>query len=186
MALIKAEGIDKVTIRKIASAAEANVALVNYYFGSKEKLISETLKLQLASFQEAFSIFDEIGLPPLERLKRFLLAYTSSLQEHPELIKRVLGQERMFESQLEYASFLKSQGFDKLGAALTEIIGPSSREKLLLVTQQLFAAILSPIVKASFSNEHKSMQGEGFVITASVEEQIDLFLDHYFYKYTAH
>lgn len=36
--LIKSEGIDSVTIRKIASEAGTNVALINYYFGSKENL----------------------------------------------------------------------------------------------------------------------------------------------------
>ncbi|SFI60988.1 transcriptional regulator, TetR family [Paenibacillus sp. UNC496MF] len=112
--LIKAEGIEGVTIRKIAAAAGANVALVNYYFGSKEKLISETLKVQLTSFQAAFAVFDETELPALVRLKRFLLSYTSSLEKHPELIKRLLVQEQWFESQAEYSEFLKSQGLDKL------------------------------------------------------------------------
>ncbi|NBD22830.1 TetR/AcrR family transcriptional regulator [Paenibacillus glycinis] len=183
--LIKAEGLDGVTIRKIAGLAGANVALVNYYFGSKEKLISETLKLQLHSFRAAFSVFDETDLPPLARMKKFMLSYTSSLQEHPELIKRLLGQEHFFESQTEYAEFLKVQGFEKLGATLTEIIGPSSRDTVLLMFQQMFAAILSPIIKASFANKAEKMEAQGFQIAASVEEQIDFFLDHYFYKYTA-
>jgi Transcriptional regulator len=179
--LIKAEGIEAITIRKIANAADANVALVNYYFGSKEKLISETLKLQLASFQAAFSVFDDGGIAPLERLKKFILLYASSLQEHPGLVKRLLGQERMFESQMEYAEFLKGQGFEKVSATLIEIIGPSSRQELFIIMQQMFAALLSPIMKASFSNEHAG----DFFISASLEEQIDVYFEHYFYKYTA-
>ncbi|QHT60318.1 TetR family transcriptional regulator [Paenibacillus lycopersici] len=184
--LIKAEGIEGVTIRKIAAAAGANVALVNYYFGSKEKLISETLKVQLTSFKAAFAVFDDTGLPAIERLKRFLLSYTSSLQEHPELIKRLLLQDQLIESQTEYAEFLKSQGIDKLFAALTEIIGPASRDKLLLIAQQMFAAILSPVIKASLAHKHDSMQDGSFHISSSIEEQIDLFLHHYFYQYNAH
>ncbi|WP_219838286.1 TetR/AcrR family transcriptional regulator [Paenibacillus sp. R14(2021)] len=183
--LIKSEGIEHVTIRKIAALAGTNVALINYYFGSKERLISETLKIQLQSFQEAFSVFDEMDLPPLVRLKNFLMNYTSSIQAHPELIKRVLGQEQLFESQTEYVEFLKSQGIEKLSAAITEMIGPAERERVLLMIQQIFAAILSPIIKASFAEKNGAHKDKQFHVTASVEEQIDLFLELYFHKFTA-
>jgi TetR/AcrR family transcriptional regulator, regulator of cefoperazone and chloramphenicol sensitivity len=184
--LIKAEDIDGVTIRKIAGLAGTNVALVNYYFGSKEKLIREALKLQLASFRATFKFFDEMELPPLVRLKNFLLSFVSSLQEHPELIKRLLGQKQLFESQREYAEFLKSQGFEKLNSALTQIMGPSSEDKLLLVTQQMFAAILSPVIRASCSHMNEAMVRSSLQTASSLEEQIDQFLDHYFYQYIAH
>lgn len=185
MELIKSEGIEGVTIRKIAGLAGANIALVNYYFGSKEKLISETIKVQLDSFREAFSVFDEGDLPPLARLKKFLLLYTSSLQEHPELAMRLLGKANLFESQTEYFSFFKRQGFEKLSSTLTEIIGESSRDTILLIIQQIFGAILSPIIKASFLNKNASTDLSHFQTSISIEAQIDLFFDHYFYKYTA-
>lgn len=186
--LIKAEGLEGVTIRRIAALAGTNVALVNYYFGSKEKLISESLKIQLHSFRAAFSAFDETDLPPLRRMKNFLLSYTSSLREHPELIKRLIGREHIFESQTEYAEFLKLQGFEKLSATMEEIIGPSSRELRVLMIQQMFGAILSPIVKTGFKRDcdHSERTHEMFRVTATVEEQIDLFLNHYFHSYIAH
>ena len=52
--LIKEEGFESVTIRKIAELSDTNIALVNYHFGSKEKLISETIKVLLISFQGTF------------------------------------------------------------------------------------------------------------------------------------
>ena len=48
--LTKQEGFEKITIKKIAEASGTNVALVNYYFGSKENLFSESIKLILSSF----------------------------------------------------------------------------------------------------------------------------------------
>ncbi|GJM80880.1 hypothetical protein HMSSN139_33760 [Paenibacillus sp. HMSSN-139] len=52
--LIKTEGADQVTLRKITAAANVNLALVNYYFGSKDNLINEALKLLLTTFQANF------------------------------------------------------------------------------------------------------------------------------------
>ena len=57
--LIRAERIEGVTTRKIAARAATNIALVNYYFGSKEQLINEIVKRHLESFREAFNVLDE-------------------------------------------------------------------------------------------------------------------------------
>ncbi|MFP3361123.1 TetR/AcrR family transcriptional regulator, partial [Planococcus sp. SIMBA_143] len=73
--LIKDEEFESVTIRKIAALSDTNIALVNYHFGSKEKLISEAIKVLLTSFQDTFSILDDIKVPAKERLKIFLLDY---------------------------------------------------------------------------------------------------------------
>lgn len=39
--LIKNEGIEQVTVRKIANRANVNAALINYHFGSKDKLLND-------------------------------------------------------------------------------------------------------------------------------------------------
>ena len=52
--LTKREGFEGITIKKIAEASSTNVALVNYYFGSKENLINDSVKLILNSFEYTF------------------------------------------------------------------------------------------------------------------------------------
>ncbi|WP_213587583.1 hypothetical protein [Paenibacillus sp. J2TS4] len=43
---------------------------------------------------------------------------------------------------------------------------------------QIFGAILQPVIKAACKQE--SHDDSYFRVSASIEEQIDLFLDHYF------
>lgn len=45
--VIENEGINAVTVRKIAIAAEVNVAAVNYHFGSKEELLEKAMEFSL-------------------------------------------------------------------------------------------------------------------------------------------
>ncbi|HEX7705489.1 MAG TPA: TetR/AcrR family transcriptional regulator [Thermoanaerobaculia bacterium] len=45
--LFAERGVDTVSLRDITSAAGANVASVNYHFGSKEKLVSEVFRRRL-------------------------------------------------------------------------------------------------------------------------------------------
>lgn len=44
---LKKEGIHAVTTRGVAKEANVNSAAINYYFGTKEKLLDETLKCTL-------------------------------------------------------------------------------------------------------------------------------------------
>lgn len=179
--LIRAEGIEGVTTRKIAARAATNIALVNYYFGSKEQLINEIVKRHLESFREAFNVLDETKIPPIARLKQFLLSYSSLLSEHPELTKRLLSQEDLFESHAQYVDFLKHQGFEKLVNTVTEIVGPTSREKVLLMIEHMFGAIFFPIVIRSSLNP--TINASLMSTPPSREAQIDLFLGCYFSQF---
>ncbi len=51
-ALFAREGVTAVTLRSIAAAAEVNVAAVNYYFGSKEKLFDEMFLRRIAPLND--------------------------------------------------------------------------------------------------------------------------------------
>ena len=51
MQLIDEEGFEGITIRKVAKRANVNVALINYYFGSKDKLLNAAVKNILNSLK---------------------------------------------------------------------------------------------------------------------------------------
>ena len=54
------KGYDLATIRDICARAQANVAAVNYHFGSKEALYAAALERIMASCDESYPI-TEIG-----------------------------------------------------------------------------------------------------------------------------
>jgi len=69
------KGYDLATIRDICARAQANVAAVNYHFGSKEALYAATLECIMASCDESYPIsegLDEAATPE-ERLRRFII-----------------------------------------------------------------------------------------------------------------
>ena len=86
--------------------SDVNIALVNYHFGSKEKLISETIRVLLISFQGTFSILDNITVPAKERLKIFLLDYVLVIRQYPKLVRKIIAMgTTAFTSQYEYGDF---------------------------------------------------------------------------------
>lgn len=74
------QGFDLATVRDITLRADVNVAAVNYYFGSKEELISEVLNLMMEPYTQArIAALEECeaaampGEPSLEDVVRALV-----------------------------------------------------------------------------------------------------------------
>jgi AcrR family transcriptional regulator len=57
--LIRNEGFSCATMRNIAAKAETNLALVNYHYGSKEKLLADAVKMLLSTFDDAFNVLED-------------------------------------------------------------------------------------------------------------------------------
>ena len=79
------KGLKGTTVRDIATESGVNVAMVNYYFRSKEKLF-DTI------FDEAFTIlFEKIfhlvdsNLPFVELIRKWIYSYYDMLFEYPDL-----------------------------------------------------------------------------------------------------
>ncbi|GGA24578.1 TetR/AcrR family transcriptional regulator [Paenibacillus physcomitrellae] len=178
--LIKAEGFENVTLRKIASCADVNLALINYYFGSKDKLINEVLKFMLAEFHDHFLILDDLSIPPKQRLKLFMKRYAASLAEFPELMKEILGKGNLsFQSHYEYLAYMKKLGMNKVSVLLSEITGETDPEILRTMTMHIHSASYFPILMDQRIKNLPSAPG-----SISVEKQIDILFDHYFAKYS--
>lgn len=175
--LIKTEGFERVTIRKIAALSDVNIALVNYHFGSKEKLISETIRVLLISFQGTFSILDNITVPAKERLKIFLLDYVLVIRQYPKLVRKIIAMgTTAFTSQYEYGDFLKRLGFSKVKNILSEITNETDQEILMMMTVQIFGSIFLPTLMMPI------LESGADIKVPSVEKQIDFLIERYFYK----
>lgn len=67
--LIAKKGFEGTSVRDISSAAEINVAMISYYFGSKEKMMSYLYRYRVQKTRESFAEFAEIikdGKPEMQ------------------------------------------------------------------------------------------------------------------------
>src|SRR5690606_737675 len=80
--LFEEKGFDGTSVRDIAKAADVNLAMISYYFGSKEKLLDTLFEVRLYNFkinQEV--IFDE-KLSPFESLEKLIFAYVKTVNQN--------------------------------------------------------------------------------------------------------
>jgi AcrR family transcriptional regulator len=173
--LIKKEGFEAITIRKIANHSETNIALVNYYFGSKDKLISEAIHSLLSGFQVSFAILDNTTMSHKARLKQFLTDYVGVISQNRELVCKIitLGS-TPFASQNEYGQFLRLTGFEKISSTLSEITLETNPDILKMMMMQIFGAIFLPELMKPLI-----LSGTGMHIS-TIDQQIDLLFERYF------
>ncbi|WP_010279137.1 TetR/AcrR family transcriptional regulator [Paenibacillus senegalensis] len=78
-----ANGYDQTSVRQICEAAEANLAMVSYYYGSKEQLYYAVLDQWFKDANPGFNLSAEI-LDPREELERFIRTFLHLRNEDPQ------------------------------------------------------------------------------------------------------
>ncbi len=159
--ILETEGFQNLTVRKIAAKAGANVAAVNYHFGSKDRVVFEALQVLRARFGDAFGYLRETAHPPRERLVAFMTAYCDTVFDYPNLVKAFVNQSLNVEIQQDYASFVRREGHALITNTLAEILPPKDEEILRMEAFQMMSSLIlillvgkdsGPVIGLDFSD----------------------------------
>ncbi len=125
--LFAENGVDATSLRHITNDAEANLASVNYHFGSKEELFRQIFARRIGPInQERLRLLDSCeaqGTPSLECVLEAFLAPTLRLRSDPEQggehFMCLMG--RLFSEPTEWKTILMEEFneiFQRFGTAL--------------------------------------------------------------------
>ena len=175
----EAHGIERTTVRRIAQRAGVNTAAVNYYFGTKDRLVRQVLErmMDTAFTGQLRDIRAEAGeLPPFELLRRYLLETLAGAVNYPGLSRSALYRtfqrhedSRLFESALN--DFLLE---------MAEVLRPAVRmdEAVLRLT---LAQVLAVMLCASLMPDaFRPTLGAGLSDPAEQERWIDHLISVHF------
>jgi AcrR family transcriptional regulator len=91
--LFAEQGFEGTSIRDIAERATVNVAMVNYYFGTKEKLFEKIVEYKsLATRGLLDEIFNNESLSPIQKIEAVIDSYIEKLFTH-RMFHRLIQQE---------------------------------------------------------------------------------------------
>jgi Transcriptional regulator len=145
--IIGKEGFQNVTIRKIAAAADVNIASINYHFGSKDNVINEALKCLTSKFITSFKILDDKRLPPIERMRNFLRSYSDVSVEYPDVFRNFVSK-LIYNEELEaeYIKFIQQEGIKSIRNILEELTGIKDDNHLYMIGLQMISSLIFPIL----------------------------------------
>lgn len=72
-------GYEGTSTRQIAKESGANMAMINYYFGSKEGVFVEIMNERIAGFASQLKIINEDKISALEKLHRVIEGYVNRI-----------------------------------------------------------------------------------------------------------
>lgn len=145
--LFAKQGFDGTSVRQICEAAGANVALVSYYFGGKEKVFEAIFEHFFPGTPEAFFRHEEELKEPVEGLKmltREILKFTIQDKELSDIVQQELTLQSprlnivfsflkpVWSKVKELLELGKEQGvfrYDSLPAALLMVLGVALSHK---------------------------------------------------------
>jgi AcrR family transcriptional regulator len=145
--IIAAEGFQNVTVRKIVSRADVNIAAVNYHFGSKDIVIDRALKYVTNRMKNVFTCLIDTEQPPEIRLKKFIKNYTDVVADYPDIIKYMIDQKiHNCDSQVEYSQYLQNAGINLIKNTLGQLRPGEDDYTLYLRTLQMLSCLSFPIL----------------------------------------
>ncbi|HOI10478.1 MAG TPA: TetR family transcriptional regulator, partial [Myxococcota bacterium] len=88
--LFLARGFAATSTRAIAAQAGCNLSLIKYYFGSKEGLLREMLRVQYAAIEVDVRELAAHDGPPAERLAAIIAAIAGRIDQNRELLRMMI------------------------------------------------------------------------------------------------
>lgn len=89
-ALFSEHGFEGTSIRQLAKEAGSNVAMVSYYFGSKEKLFEALVEHRTTSILERLKDLNEQHENPVVRLEEMVRLYVDRFLLHPRFHRMLM------------------------------------------------------------------------------------------------
>jgi TetR/AcrR family transcriptional regulator, regulator of cefoperazone and chloramphenicol sensitivity len=146
LVLIGEKGDINPTVREIAQKANVNLASINYYFRSKEKLLSEVEKHFAAEVNKITHILSDESIDPVKRILIWANEMMTQLAQYPGILwmlaSKVINKKSVDKSMKKFIN-IKNSPLKKL---IIEITGDKDDELAALKGIQIFSGIINPLI----------------------------------------
>lgn len=160
------KGVDRTSVREIASKAGINLALMNYYFRSKENLFDNIIsELVKKSSDRIISLLNS-DLPLDKKIKEYCAEYIDMLIENPLLVSFVMSILHRSPEKISEISVMKNlYSTEKFNDQIKEEIKKGNIRKI--DTKHLFVDIVSliafPFAIQTLIMDKNNLDKDGFI-----------------------
>ena len=174
--LMGKRGTTDVPVRAIAKEASVNVAAVNYYFSSKEQMLTRLADRFQSGFEEVMTLLEAQDQPPAARLRRWSLEVMRYLVEYPGIL--VLMERQIAAEPLDpFGKALRAameHAADLLKSTLKELLVGTDEQRLAFKLSLFISALAGPFPRPRDRDEAQP----GFGTTTQRESFFNLLLEH--------
>ncbi|MBS1534022.1 MAG: TetR/AcrR family transcriptional regulator [Bacteroidetes bacterium] len=103
--LFAEKGFDGTSIRNIAQEAQINIAMVSYYFGSKEKMLESLILHRIEDIKMQVENLSRAHISPVEKINRFVELYIQTINKHKCFYQILLFEQSSKKREIDFQSF---------------------------------------------------------------------------------
>ena len=170
--LFAEKGFDGTSVRDISKNACVNVAMISYYFGSKEKLLEQLILVRVQDLKiKLANIFTE-EINPFEKINRFIELYIQKIDSNRHMYKIM---------HFEIASkkrALDLSGFNAIKKAnlhlLTKIIQDGQNQNLF--KKNINIALITPTILGTYFHFYTNKLYFDDILNFSTDLEFDNYI----------
>ena len=120
--LFAEKGFDGTSIREISKNLGINIAMVSYYFGSKEKLLENLIIYRTADLKNSLADIAAQGLTPIQKIELFVQLYIERISKNRDFHQILLFEVSSKKRALDFETFnqIKKTNFESLEKIIKE------------------------------------------------------------------
>ncbi len=84
MKLFGQKGFEGTSVREIAKDADVNLAMISYYFGSKENLFENVVEYKSSGIKGVFAELENSSIPQIEKIYKIIDSYIERMFSNPQ------------------------------------------------------------------------------------------------------
>jgi len=170
--LFAEEGFDGTSVRDIAKKANVNVAMISYYFGSKEKMLESLVVNRISDMRlQLVSLYNE-NISPSAKIDKMIELYISRINKN-RCIYQILHYEFSTKKRdLNFESFTEVKKYNL--KALEQIIkeGQDKGE----FQQNINVALIPPVIMGTYFHFHMNKPFYQEIFNLKTEEDYNNYI----------
>lgn len=171
--LFAEEGFDGTSVRDIAKQANVNIAMISYYFGSKEKMLEALIINRISDMRlQLESLYNE-NIPPFAKIDKLIELYVSRINKNRCMYQIIHFEFSTRKRELSFEKFTEMK-INNL-RALEKIIqeGQDSGD----FQKNINVALLAPTIMGTYFHFHMNKHFYDEIFNLKTEEEYNHFIE---------
>ncbi len=170
--LFAQEGFDGTSIRDIAKEANVNIAMISYYFGSKEKMLEALILSRITDMRlQLESLYNE-NIPPFAKVDRMVELYITRINKNSCIYQILHSEFSNKKRELNFEGFteMKRSNLETFNNIIKE--GQDSGD----FQQDINVALLPPIIMGTYFQFHTNKPFYKQILDLKTEEEYNHYI----------
>ncbi|WP_293892904.1 TetR/AcrR family transcriptional regulator [Flavobacterium sp.] len=170
--LFAEEGFDGTSVRDIAKKANVNIAMISYYFGSKEKMLEALVLNRISDMRLQLENLYHENIPPFAKVDKMVELYISRINKNRCIYQIIHFEFSTKKRELNFDSFteMKQNNLETFKNIIKE--GQDTGE----FQQDINVALLPPIIMGTYFQFHMNKPLYMRIFDLKTEEEYENYV----------